>query len=181
LADQERLQRQQGLRERLKWLIACRLAIAAALVIATIVWRPGEDIPGELSFVAFLFITGTHLVVAILFGLTYEMTPIRWLKSITYSQIVWDIVFTTGLIYITGGIDSRFTFLYWLAIFNASVLFFKKGAYTGAFLSSLFYGALIDLEYLQFIPIQNTIPSQECYLTVRSLVSSEKTHGELIQ
>ncbi len=154
MADQDRHQRQKNLHERLKWLIACRLAIAAAFVIATLVLRPGEEATEGFSFFVFLLITVTHLVVAILFGLGWEWTPLKWVKVAAHSQIVWDIVFTTALIYVTGGVDSRFTFLYWLTIFNASVLFFKKGAYTGAFLSSLFYGALIDFEFLGWIPMQ---------------------------
>ena len=148
----ERTQRQQSLRERLKWLIACRLAIAAVFVIATLILRPGSDGPTEFAFVTYLFITGTHLVVAIVFGLFYEATSLRLLGIVAYTQIFWDLFFTTALIYITGGVDSPFTVFYWLSIFNASVLFFKKGAYTAAFVSSLLYGALIDLEYLQWIP-----------------------------
>ncbi len=143
----------EGLSERLKWLIVFRLAIATILALGTLIVRPGGDnnLFGP-SFVAVLVLTLGHLAIAIAIGLIYRYIVIERLSYFAFGQIIWDLIFATGLIYISGGIDSEFKFMYWLTIINASILLFRKGAFASAALSGIFYGTLIDLEYFRIVP-----------------------------
>nr|WP_330217043.1 ATP-binding protein [Geobacter pickeringii] len=68
-------------------------------------------------------------------------------QSLTYIQIIWDILFVTVLIIFTGGIGSPFSFLYLLAITNASILIARREALYTASLCVILYGAIIDLQY----------------------------------
>ncbi|HLG20437.1 MAG TPA: ATP-binding protein [Bdellovibrionota bacterium] len=148
------LPEREALRQRTKWLIACRLVTAAVLVVGTLLFRPGGE--GRLfgpSFWVVFGLTIGHLGVAAIFAFLHRIIHLVHLGVFAFSQIVWDLLFTTGLVYITGGIESEFKFMYWLTIVNAAILLFRKGAFTSAGLSSVLYGTLVDLEYFSAIPV----------------------------
>ena len=67
--------------------------------------------------------------------------------SFAYVQIGLDTLFVTLLIYVTGGIDSVFSFLYVVVIVYASIFLYRKGTFIMAALCSIQFGAMIDLEY----------------------------------
>ncbi|UCD86955.1 MAG: PAS domain S-box protein [Desulfobacterales bacterium] len=64
-----------------------------------------------------------------------------------YVQIGLDTVLVSFLIYVTGSIDSVFSFLYLAVIVYASIFLYKKGSLITAALCSVQYGVMIDLEY----------------------------------
>ena len=80
------------------------------------------------------------------------LNRIKNLVSFAYIQIVLDIVYVTAIIYITGGIESIFSFLFILSIINASILLYRQGGFAIASASSIFYGACLDLEYYGILP-----------------------------
>jgi two-component system sensor histidine kinase PilS (NtrC family) len=69
-----------------------------------------------------------------------------------YFQIIMDLFWITALVYISGGLHGTFHFLYILEIVAASVLLSGRAAYLTAALSSIFFGALVDLMYFGVIP-----------------------------
>lgn len=143
-----------GFKQRLSWLVAFRFAIAAALFAATLTIRPGEE-EGFLgsSFYAVLFITLLHLIVSAIIVLINRHISGRFAWKFAFGQLFWDVIFTTLLVYITGGIDSFFKLMYWLTILNAGFLLFKTGAFAIAALSGIFYSTLANLMYLKRIPV----------------------------
>jgi two-component system sensor histidine kinase PilS (NtrC family) len=60
----------------------------------------------------------------------------------SYLQIMGDIVFITGILQITGGIESPFIFLYFLSIISGSILRYQQGSLVAALLSGLSYAIL---------------------------------------
>ncbi len=143
----------QGRGQRLRLLVAFRLATAVALFAATWFFRPGVE--GSLfgrSFLAILIITSSHLFVALTLVFRYFGRPLRSFSRLTFLQIVWDLLFNTALVGISGGIDSPFKIMYYFTIFNAALLFLGTGAFSAAALSGIFYGALANLEYLKHMP-----------------------------
>ncbi len=80
-------------------------------------------------------------------------------KSIAFSyiQIVWDVVFVTAIIYLTGGSRSIFSFLYILSIINASIILFRYGSFIIASISSALYTTLLLLENYNVIKYITTI------------------------
>jgi len=66
-------------------------------------------------------------------------------------QVISDLALTTAVIYITGGIDTSFNFLYPLVIIVASILLPRWWAYLAAALSFIAFGAILDLSYYQVI------------------------------
>ncbi len=69
------------------------------------------------------------------------------LAYLAYLQTSIDILLVTFLVLLTGGIDSGLSILYDLAIISASIVLYRRGGYLAASLSSILYGAMIDMQY----------------------------------
>lgn len=68
-----------------------------------------------------------------------------------YVQVLLDTAFITAFIYVTGGIESIFSFLYVLNIISGSILLYRRGGLITASAASILYGLLLDLHYYGFI------------------------------
>jgi two-component system sensor histidine kinase PilS (NtrC family) len=75
----------------------------------------------------------------------------KHLIKLAYTQLLLDTVLTTTIIYATGGAESVFSFLYFLAIISASILLYRKGGLIVAASSSILYGILFYLYYYNVI------------------------------
>jgi two-component system sensor histidine kinase PilS (NtrC family) len=67
-------------------------------------------------------------------------------------QVLTDLTFVTAIIYVTGGVDTTFNFLYPLVIIMASVLLTPGWTYFTAVLSALAFTAILQLGYWGTIP-----------------------------
>ncbi len=96
-------------------------------------------------------ITTSLIAIYILSGVTYFVTLVsalalrysKRLVALSYLQIGWDIIFVTTLIYVTGGTDSIFSFLYLLAVIVGGTLQYRLGSFLAAFIGALCYGLLL--------------------------------------
>jgi two-component system sensor histidine kinase PilS (NtrC family) len=66
-------------------------------------------------------------------------------------QILTDLCFSTAVVYVTGGIDTSFNFLYPLIIIVASILLSETWAYLTAAFSFILFGALLELSFFGLI------------------------------
>lgn len=134
-------------RERLLWFILARVVVVSLFLVSTIVLRVKGT--GPLGHEALDGIT--DLIVATygfsILSLLFIRVSTGYSQTLTYAQIVWDILFVTVLLLFTGGIASPFSFLYLLAIASASVLLARREAIYTASLCAIIYGAIIDLQY----------------------------------
>lgn len=73
--------------------------------------------------------------------------------AFVYVQLFGDAALVTGLVYYTGGIASPFTFLYLLTIITAVIMLYRRGGFILASASGIFYGVLVDLQYLDLLPL----------------------------
>lgn len=71
-------------------------------------------------------------------------------------QVLTDLAFVTAIIYVTGGVDTTFNFLYPLVIIMASVLLTPGWTYLTAFISALAFTAILQLSYWGTIPSFNS-------------------------
>ena len=104
-----------------------------------------------------------------LIGFTYFLTVIYALllprfcspALQAYIQVTGDVVITTAVIYLTGGLESIFSFMYILTIINAGILLKTRGALITASVAVIVYGTLLDLHYYQYItPYLTTFSSR---------------------
>jgi two-component system sensor histidine kinase PilS (NtrC family) len=93
----------------------------------------------------------TRLITATYLFSILSLIPIRLYPSIlsplAYAQIVWETLFVSILVVITGGISSTYGFFFNLAIINASFLFGRREALYTASLCGIIYGLILELHF----------------------------------
>lgn len=66
-------------------------------------------------------------------------------------QVLTDLGMATALVYVTGGIDSSFNFLFPLIIIIGSILLSRSWAFMVAALAFIFHGGMLELSYFDII------------------------------
>jgi len=173
---------QAALRQRLTWFLLLRVGITTCLLGALFFSYRYSNIstPSEKLL---LHTIGLTYFISLVSGLL--LTRVRNLAIFSYTQVVFDPFFITGIILLTGGLESPFPFLYHLAILNAAFLLFRRGALVSATMAALGYGGTVDLLYYGVLPysefsspvfsLVNPTPGLE--LTTRLAVSLLSFYG----
>ena len=116
-----------GPERRLRIFIYARILVSFLFLASTVLlsFQEPTDIEnvlqvGLIRLMAFSFIFSALSNFALRFK--------KYHLFITYLQTIWDLLFVTVLLLITGGILSPYSFLYLLGIMNAGVLLGRKAA-----------------------------------------------------
>ena len=135
---------------RLRWLMFFRVIIATFLLGTTMVVQFRRV--GDASDSA---LTALYTLIGFIYCLTFvyaiilpRLAPER---VQAYIQTSGDVLITTAVIYITGGLESTFSFMYILVVIVAGFMLKVRGAVVIASLSAILYGALLDLHYYRYI------------------------------
>jgi len=127
-----------------------RLIILTLLLSITFLFQVSKKqyffIPLTNSFYYFLSL---FYLVTIFYALFLK--KVKDLRQFTFIQIFMDHLFITGLIYFTGGKESFFPITYIFSIFGSSFIFYKRGAFFSASLSTFLYGLLLLLQLHHWI------------------------------
>lgn len=121
--------------------------LTLSLGVVVIIQKRSGEIPALLSI---SFLIGFTYFLTLLYAILLRI--IRNLLLFSYIQIVGDVLITAGLTYVTGGVQSIFSFLYMLAIITASLIISRKGGYVIASFSSIVYGVMANLELYNLLP-----------------------------
>jgi len=136
---------------RIKWLIVLRVVLVTVLLGLPLLLQLNY-FKNTWSIVTFYFLIGSTYFLTILY-VTF-LPKIKRLLAFTALQLGLDLLFETALITVTGGIESPFSFLYILTIVSASIFFYRKGGVLMATGAILFFGGLINLQYVQLLPFK---------------------------
>ena len=139
-----------SLEKRLRWLIFFRVVLATFLLgIATYVRIKGTESSSQTA------LAPTYSIIALtyLFSFACLFIPkvIKNIRANIYLQSLLDLSLITGLVYVTGGIESIYSVLYPLVIIYSALFLAGIGGLISASVSSIFYGLLLDLEYYGLI------------------------------
>ncbi|RZB35309.1 MAG: two-component system, NtrC family, sensor histidine kinase PilS [Desulfobacteraceae bacterium Eth-SRB1] len=97
----------------------------------------------------------TYLIIALTYLLSFTglFIPkiIKNIRANIYIQSILDLSLITGLVYVTGGVESIYSVLYPLVIIYSALFLAGRGGLISASASSIFYGLLLDLEYYGII------------------------------
>ena len=74
------------------------------------------------------------------------------LSAWTYFSIYWDIVFVSLLVYLSGGLESPFVFLYFLSLIYAGIVLSSKEALITAMFCFLSYGLILTSQAAGILP-----------------------------
>lgn len=89
------------------------------------------------------------------------ITRLKDLFLFAYVQLVLDVFSAITLIFITGGVESLFSFTLILTVLSSSIVLNKKAGYVMASLSSILYGVLLDLQFYNVLPISHEVITLE--------------------
>ena len=131
---------------KLQWLIFFR-ALFAAVLLGSAVFVGIRD---DFTFTSYplIVVNGIGLVLLCLSGLySFILYYTSRLSILGYLQISLDTLLVTGIVFVTGGFSSIFSFLYLVVIIYASMVLFRRGGMFIAFFCSVQYSVLISLEY----------------------------------
>src|SRR3990172_7509544 len=145
----EYLLQNENLTARIRWLMLARVVIITFLL--------GMAAFGELKGMA-LFpersLSFYYVIIVTVYGLSFFYLFLLYLsKNIqinAYVQAICDVALITYLVYVTGGTLSIYSVFYNLVIIYSVLFLGRGGAIIIASVCSIFYGALLDLEYYGF-------------------------------
>jgi two-component system sensor histidine kinase PilS (NtrC family) len=143
-------------RRRLNGYLLGRIVVLLGLMPLAVAFMLRLGDTANVSFRGFFFLTGISFAVTLGTALATRRAPAA--DFVAKAQPAWDVFYTTGLLYLSGGWVSPFVFLYLLVIVGAAILLYRKGALITATVSSLAYGGLTAFQATKFIVPINPFP-----------------------
>src|SRR5438270_2831852 len=141
-------------RSWLAWLVKVRVLIISFLLAVELLIV--NLTPNNVPVRAFITLVVVWFTVSVFFSLLVTLWDEYQLQAIT--QIFTDLAFITAIVYITGGIDTFFNFLYPLLIIVAAILLPRYWAYLTAAVCFILFGGLLELAYFGKIHSFQTSP-----------------------
>lgn len=137
------------LKLKIKALIAFRAVFVTLLLGSSFLLKAGYEKFPYAYTLSYLIISLYALT--IIYSLLFER--IKRLVSFAYVQFILDVILATILIFITGGIDSWFSFTLVLTVISSSIVLNKRAGYIIATVGSILYGLLISLQFYNLLPL----------------------------
>jgi len=138
----------EELRGRLQWFLFGRVVVASFFLVGLLLHsRAVGGVYGvrHLTY-AVVGTYGFSIISAVV------LHRVRRLNLYTHAQIIFDVLLVTGMVFMTGGVESPFPFLYSLPIINGAGLLLTEGAAVGAIASIIAYSALVLGTATEWIP-----------------------------
>jgi len=130
------------------------MVLRVALVVLFIGVSAWFQLKGSSPFQTNIYPLYAIVIITCFFTIIYSVI-FRWIKNakvFAYLQIFGDIFLITATVYVTGGLESFLSFLYFLSIISASILLNRKGGFYAASASSIAYGLLVNLDFYRALP-----------------------------
>ncbi len=144
-------------RRGLAWFLAFRVAVITLFLGGTAVFFLNGKMGGDIAPFLFLLLALSYIQ-----ALASALT-LLWVKRFRFFaqiQLLWDLIFVTAIILITGGVLSAFSFVYLLVIISASFLLTRRQTFFVSGTAAILYGGLLDLQYFGYLRIlNNEIPT----------------------
>jgi two-component system sensor histidine kinase PilS (NtrC family) len=131
------------IRRKLLWLITARAAVISVLLGSAVLIQIKS--PGSFPVDPYFFLLGLTFALTVVYSLTLTQTERhRWLVDL---QLAADAGIVSGIVYVTGGVNSYFSSLYALPIIAASTLRLWRGGMLVGALSSVLYSGIVLTQY----------------------------------
>ncbi len=122
-------------------MMVVRVVVSTTLLIAAfvveLIFRP------VLSLYPLFLLTAAIYILSAAYGIAYPW--LRHSRAFVYLQILGDLAVTTIFVYISGGAESSFSFLYVLSVVVAAIFLERRGALLAASLSWIVYAGMVVL------------------------------------
>jgi two-component system, NtrC family, response regulator PilR len=129
------------LTDKIRWLLLLRVVILSFFLGATALFH----FFGTAGDLRHLFSLSIPLITAYVISIVSGMLlpRVQKLRPFAYTQVCFDVLLITGIIWITGDFASPFPFLFNLAVMNGAILLFYRGAFLTAGCSTVCYATLL--------------------------------------
>jgi two-component system sensor histidine kinase PilS (NtrC family) len=130
------------LRTRLLWLTVFRtvaVSLSLVAVAARLFLQPLEE-PNRVDMLSFAVI-GLVYLLTLVYGLMLRRGQVDRVAAAV--QVAGDLIIASVLVFLTGVLDSPFTFTYLLAVIGASIVLDGRGALVAAGVGALSYASLL--------------------------------------
>jgi two-component system sensor histidine kinase PilS (NtrC family) len=140
-------------RRLLDWYLFARLAVVTFFLGGAIIYHlKGSVAPVQQELVPWLgAMIGLAAVQTALSAAV--MKRMRDLARLIQAEFAWDLLFVLAIIYLTGGVESLYSFLYILVIVASSVFLSRRQVLIVAAAAAILYGSLLDLQYFGYLPL----------------------------
>jgi two-component system, NtrC family, sensor histidine kinase PilS len=132
----------------LAWLVKVRVIIISFLLAVELLIV--NLTPNNVSTRLFITVVLVWYTTSVFFIVLHSLWREYKLQAVV--QIFTDLAFSTAVVYVTGGIDTFFNFLYPLVIIVASILLPRYWAYLTAAVSFICFGSILEFTYFERIP-----------------------------
>ena len=139
-----------ALNSRIKALVALRALFVTLLLGSSFLFKIEYLGSPHPKLISYFIITLYSLT--IIYSLL--LNRVKNLLLFGYIQLILDVITEVSLIFITGGIESWFSFTLILTVLSSSIVLNKRAGYVIASLSSIFYGILLDLQFNKMLPVE---------------------------
>ncbi|MBW2700261.1 MAG: PAS domain-containing protein [Deltaproteobacteria bacterium] len=143
------------MRGRMVLMLAVRFLVVTALLGSSLFFdiRSGKELSSS-QWLLYYVVAGFY-VMTLAYGLwlRFGRTTEGVLERNLQVQVLLDVGLATFLVYLTGGVESPFSFFYALPIINSAISFTRQRAMWTAGLSCLMLGALFVMENQGILPV----------------------------
>ncbi len=138
------------IKDWLPWVIKIRFVIIVFVFAIDYAIRQLAPDPANATSIKYLGVAVILWLILSLFFLIYNQISQDYLLQ-AYLQIFLDVVIITGILHVTGDLESNYLSLYLVAIILASILLPRARAFMVAAVSFVLMGSVIELAYLPSI------------------------------
>jgi len=131
------------LRDWLSWLIRVRVLAVTFLLGIELAIR--EFVPAQIPIKYFLWLILLWYALSVFYAIVRGLGLDPVLQA--YVQIIVDLAMVTGVVYVTGSLDSYFLLLYPLVIVVAGALLSRVGSFLLACLAFLLLAGTVEAAY----------------------------------
>ncbi len=160
---------QQKMLKNVKGLMLWRVIILTLLLTIAYIFQLSEKKYFFISMTnQFYYFISLFYLVTIVYA--FLLKRVNDLRRFTFVQMAIDHLFIAGLIYYTGGKGSFFPIAYIFSIIGSSILFYKRGAFYSASLSTFLYGLILLLQLYEWMRPPGQLATPEASQVFYSLV-----------
>jgi two-component system, NtrC family, sensor histidine kinase PilS len=136
----------EPLHSMLRAFVVLRVVIVSTLLLSAFLIQFTFSTSLPLNFIYYLAAFAYSISIAAILSL--DRIPAETNAGV---QLLGDLVVITGLVYVSGGPDSSFTFLYLSTVTAGSILLGRRGGLATAGIAAVFYAVLADLMFFDVV------------------------------
>jgi two-component system, NtrC family, sensor histidine kinase PilS len=131
------------LHRKLVWITFFRLVVVTVLLGATAVltFSERDSLTSAIQVRLYGLTVGVYLA-SLAYLALMRFGRASWLPAVAYLQVAGDVALAAFLVWLTGGGESIFSFLFSLGIINGAILRYRVGALVAAVASALAFAAI---------------------------------------